>query len=238
MTKNKNYNVEDGKLYVCFETNDEGIRDFRNAPAAMTKGMKLGTMKVEGKRVPAIMLEVQEDSEDYKEYQREQWRKEDQWKRENRCQICGEMGKLIRCPMKKANPDYTGAPGEKKFIAIRCDDCLYGYHRLFRPVKGNVFFSTLDYTDDDGNTEAFEPDGGKLYSDADIFEKLTADFVAYLRAKGDEYQQKADLVEMLLQDYSIKDYAEKNGIAEPTVYGWRKKIRKVYNEFRETVEYI
>ena len=41
------------------------------------------------------------------------------------------------------NHDYTGAPGQKKTIAVKCEECPYGYNRLFRPMNGKLNFSNV-----------------------------------------------------------------------------------------------
>jgi hypothetical protein len=230
------YEEIDGRLYVCVETNEEGIEDFKRTAAGKNPGVILGQMRVEGKMVPAFKMEITDRSE-YLAYKREQWKQESQWKMENRCEICGSDGKLMRCPLRKKNPDYKGMPGEKKTVAVNCENCPYGYDRLFKPVKGRLLFSTLDTEDDKGNVEAFEPEAGR-FSKAEDYIRLLGDFIAYIRDKYPKYVKYIELIELLGQEIEMKEAAQKMGRADSTMYDWVKRLRPIYEEFKNTVDYL
>ena len=68
--------IKDGdKLFICVETNAEGIADFKESSKYDDLKVVLGTMIVEGKKVPAFKFEVT-DPEWYKTYMREEWKNE------------------------------------------------------------------------------------------------------------------------------------------------------------------
>ena len=69
MNKNSETN-NSKKYYVLFETDEDGIRQFRTASAEDKKGVTLSTMRVEGKKVPAFKIEV--DKPTYDHFKRDQ----------------------------------------------------------------------------------------------------------------------------------------------------------------------
>ena len=79
--------VQDGdKLFICVETNEEGIADFRRSSKYGDLGVEICTMWVEGEKKPAFRFEVK-DPEWYQKYMRSQWKREAAWKMEQRCII-------------------------------------------------------------------------------------------------------------------------------------------------------
>ena len=64
MNKNSETN-NSKKYYVLFETDEDGIRQFRTASAEDKKGVTLSTMRVEGKKVPAFKIEVDKPTYDH-----------------------------------------------------------------------------------------------------------------------------------------------------------------------------
>ncbi|MGN0250840.1 MAG: hypothetical protein ACI4EH_05705 [Oliverpabstia sp.] len=232
---NKKYEEIDGKLYIYVETTEEGIADYYNSarymPELRDTEVRISRMRVKGEWVPAFLVE-EKDPEAYAEYKRQQWREEDAWKRENRCDICGEKGKSRRCPVRVKNPDYTGAPGEKKTLAVDCSQCPYD--KLFRPIKGNVLFTTLTKVDEDGNESEYEPEDYGSF-EGRKYERLSGDFVKYLRK---EYPKYAELVEILSSEIDLKTAAKMIGKPYNTVYGWLKRLRLIYDEFRKNVAYL
>ena len=79
--------IKDGdKLFICVETNAEGIADFRESSKYDDLKVEIGTMIVEGKKVPAFKFEVP-DPELYQSYMRDEWKRESAWRMEQRCII-------------------------------------------------------------------------------------------------------------------------------------------------------
>lgn len=66
--------MQNQKYYLLFETDAEGIRQYRQQSEAALEGTSLSYMRIDGKIVPAIKLYV--DKETYINFKREQWREE------------------------------------------------------------------------------------------------------------------------------------------------------------------
>lgn len=234
-------NVEEGKKYLYVQTTEEGIRQFKVAVAETKVGVEISRMRVKGEWVPAFKFEVDTSTEDgaqfYEEWKQEEWRQESQHRMENRCEICGSNGKSMRCPLRVKNPDYTGAPGQKKTIAVKCEECPYGYNRLFRPVNGKLNFSTLDVQDGEGNVDSFEPES-KNYSDADIYIRLLKDLGDYVTEHYPKYAKYVELINLLGSEYDMKTASQIMGKADSTLYDWVKRLRPIYDEFRGTIDYL
>lgn len=160
-----------------------------------------------------------------------------QYRMENRCEICGSNGKSMRCPLRVKNHDYTGAPGQKKTIAVKCEECPYGYNRLFRPMNGKLNFSTLDVQDGEGNVDSFEPES-KKYSNADTYIRLLKDLGDYVTEHYPKYAKYVELINLLGSEYDMKTASQIMGKADSTLYDWVKRLRPIYDEFRETVDYL
>ena len=219
--------------YIRFETDAEGMRQYKSASEEAKQGTRLGQMRSEGILVPAILMEV--DKETYEKHQREAWKTEDKAKREKRCMICETNGKLIRCPIRVPNPEYDGNPETPKTIANDCENCPYGYHHFFRPIKGNVVFSALDVNDDDGNSDPFEPESITDPLSADRYFELLEGLISYIKEKYPKYSEYAEFVYLLGQEYEIKEVASIMKKSDKTLYGWRKKLRPIFDEYIQTI---
>lgn len=227
--------IKDGdKLFICVETNEEGIADFKRSSKYEDLNVEIVSMRVEGKMVPAFKFEVT-DPDWYQEYMREQWRQEDAWKQSQRCIIYGENGKSKRCPLRIKNPDYTGKEDEKKTIAVDCTMCPF--ERMFRPVKGTVLFSSLELKDSDGNVDPYEPESGR-YSTADDYLKTLYDFIEYVRTKYPKYAHYTELIEILGEKVGMKEAAARMQKPDKTLYGWLKRLRPIFDEFKDMVDYL
>lgn len=134
-----------------------------------------------------------------------------------RCEICGSNGKSMRCPLRVKNHDYTGAPGQKKTIAVKCEECPYGYNRLFRPMNGKLNFSTLDVQDGEGNVDSFEPES-KKYSNADTYIRLLKDLGDYVTEHYPKYAKYVELINLLGSEYDMKTASQIMGKADSTLY--------------------
>ena len=204
-------------------------------------GIEISKMRVEGVWVPAFKFAVETSTESgaqfYADWKQEEWRQESQYRMENRCEICGSNGKSMRCPLRVANPDYTGAPGQKKTIAVKCEECPFGYNRLFRPMNGKLNFSTLDVQDGEGNVDSFEPES-KKYSNADTYIRLLKDLGDYVTEHYPKYAKYVELINLLGSEYDMKTASQIMGKADSTLYDWVKRLRPIYDEFRGTIDYL
>lgn len=234
-------NVEEGKKYLYVQTTKEGIRQFKAAAAATKVGVEISRMRVESEWVPAFKFVVDTSTEEgaqfYEDWKQEEWRQESQNRMENRCEICGSNGKSMRCLLRVKNPDYTGAPGQKKTVAVKCEKCPYGYNRLFHSVNGKLNFSTLDMQDGDGNVDSFEPES-KNYSDADTYIRLLKDLGDYVMEHYPKYAKYVELIDLLGLEYDMKTASQIMGKADSTLYDWVKRLRPIYDEFRGTIDYL
>ena len=180
MNKNSETN-NSKKYYALFETDEDGIRQFRNASPEDKKGVTLSTMRVEGKKVPAFKIEV--DKPTYDHFKRDQWMQEYHYKMDNRCTICGQNGKSRICPINVPNPDYVEGGTAPKTIANDCSNCPY--NRIFKTFKGKVLFSTLTLSDEQGNEDAFEPeDTTHSITSSDDYDHLLKGFINYVKEHG------------------------------------------------------
>lgn len=225
------------KCYLYVETTEEAIRDFKASPTFATSNIKITHMFVEGEKVPAFKFEVDE-SELYHEYKRDEWQQEDQYKQENRCIICGTNGKSRRCPTRVPNPEYTGAPGQTKTLAVNCEQCPYGYNRLFKPVKGRIVFSTLDVSDSEDNTDAYEPETPDSYNDSDNYTKLLTGLIDYITAHHPKYAKYIELLSLLGNEIDVKEAAEMLDMPKSSIYSFLKNARSIYDEYRSTVDFM
>lgn len=224
------------KYFIRLETDEEGIRQYKEAPDSEKAGTSLGMIRIEGKLIPAILLEV--DKPTYDEFQREIWKTEDRHKQENRCIICGKNEKSMRCPIRIPNPQYTDTNGEPKTLANDCSNCPYGYHKLFHPIKGKIHFSSLDIMDDNGNIDEFDPEAAKHYSEADIYVTMLKDLINYIHEKYPQYPEYLDFISLLGNEIDLKEAAAIIGRPKSTLYGWLKKLRPIFDEFIESVDIL
>ena len=58
MNRKVTESTSDNKYYVLFETDEEGIRQYKAASEQERIGTSLSKMRIEGELVPAIKLEV------------------------------------------------------------------------------------------------------------------------------------------------------------------------------------
>lgn len=229
-------NTESKKYYLLVETTEEGIKQFKAAPESLKQGITISSMRVEGVMVPALKYEV--DKETYLSYKREEWKQEDRFKQENRCIICGTNGKSRRCPIRIPNPNYTGAPGETKTLAVDCDNCPYGYDRLFKPIKGKVLFSTLNVIDSDGNSDPYEPVSPDGYHSGDNYYKLLSGLIDYINTNYPKYAQYTELLALLGNELDMKEAVAIMDKPKSTLYDFLKKARAFYEEYRDTVDFM
>ena len=226
--------TSDKKYYVLFETTDEGVRQYKAASDEDRIGTSLSHMRVEGKKVPAIKMEV--DKSTYDSFKRDQWMEEYRYEQENRCIIGGANGKSRFCPCRIPNPDYVEGGDMPKTIANDCGKCPY--YNSFKSVKGKVLFSTLTVTDDQGNEDAFDPASTSPINQAEEYNDLLYGYISFIKVQHPKYSKYTELVELLGHDYTLKEAAEILDIPYRTLYGWIKTLRPVFDEYMGTVAHI
>ena len=220
------------KYFLLCETTEEGIRQFKDASNESKQGVTISNMRVEGVMVPALKFEV--DRQTYLDYKREKWNQENRFKQENRCIISGKDGKSKRCPLRIPNPEYEGLPGQSKTLAVDCEQCPYGYNHSFRPIKGTVFFSSLELKDNDGNADPFDPVSPTSIPTDYAYFNLLSGLIDYVKEKHPKYSDYTELLSLLGQDFSVKEASDILQKPQTTLYGWLKKLRSIFDEYIKT----
>lgn len=105
-----------------------------------------------------------------------------------------------------------------------------------RKVRYGRFF-TLDVQDGEGNVDSFEPES-KKYSNADTYIRLLKDLGDYVTEHYPKYAKYVELINLLGSEYDMKTASQIMGKADSTLYDWVKRLRPIYDEFRETVDYL
>lgn len=226
--------TSDKKYYVLFETDEEGIRQYKAASDEERIGTSLSKMRVEGKKVPAIKVEV--DKATYDSFKRDQWMEEYRYDMEKRCIIGGADGKSRFCPCRIPNPDYIEGGDMPKTIVNDCSKCPY--YNSFNSVKGKVLFSTLDITDENGNVDAFDPESTHPINQDQEYVDLLYGYIGFIKVQHPKYSKYTKLVELLGQEYTLKEAVAILDIPYRTLYGWTLTLRPVFDEYMGTVSHI
>lgn len=234
MNTNISETTSDKKYYVIFETTDEGVRQYKAASEEDRIGTSLSYMRVEGKKVPAIKMEV--DKATYDSFKRDQWMEEYRYEQENRCIIGDANGKSRFCPCRIPNPDYVEGGDMPKTIANDCTLCPY--YRSFKSMKGKVLFSNLTVTDEQGNEDAFDPASPHPINQAEEYVELLYGLIGFIKVHHPKYSKYTELVELLGQDYTLKEAAKILGKPYRTLYGWTLTLRPIFDEYMGTVNRI
>ena len=234
MNKYTSEKTSDKKYYVLFETDEEGIRQYKAASEQERIGTSLSKMRVEGEIVPAIKLEV--DKSTYDTFKRDQWMEEYRYKQENRCLIGGAGGKSRFCPCRIPNPEYKEGGTAPKTIMNDCAKCKY--YRSFKSTKGKVFFSTLTVIDDHGNEAPFDPASPYPLNQADNYMELLYGLIRFIKVQHPKYSKYTELVELLGHEHTLKEASVILGKPYRTLYGWILTLRPIFDEYMDTVSRI
>ena len=225
MNKYTSEKTSDKKYYVLFETDEEGIRQYKAASEQERIGTSLTKMRVEGEIVPAIKLEV--DKSTYDTFKRDQWMEEYRYKQENRCIIGGAGGKSKFCPCRIPNPEYKEGGTDPKTITNDCTKCKY--YRSFKSTKGKVFFSTLTVIDDHGNEAPFDP--ASPLNQADKYMELLYGLIRFIKVQHPKYSN-------LGHEHTLKEASVILGKPYRTLYGWLLTLRPIFDEYMDTISHI
>ena len=231
MNKYTSEKTSDKKYYVLFETDEEGIRQYKAASEQERIGTSLTKMRVEGEIVPAIKLEV--DKSTYDTFKRDQWMEEYRYKQENRCIIGGAGGKSRFCPCRIPNPEYKEGGTAPKTIINDCAKCQY--YRSFKSLKGKILFSTLTVTDDQGNEDPFDPASPYPFNQADEYMELLYGLIRYIKVHHPKYSKYTESMELLGHEHTLKEASVILGKPYRTLYGWILTLRPIFDEYMDTV---
>lgn len=219
------------KYYILFETDEEGIRQYKATSEQERIGTSLSKMRVDGEMVPAIKLEV--DKGTYDTFKRDQWMKEYRYKLENRCIVGGTDGKSGFCPRQIPNPEYKEGCNAPKTIANDCSKCPY--YRSFKSAKGKVLFSALNVTNEQGNEDAFDPVSPYPINQADEYMELLYGLIRFIKVQHPKYSKYTELVELLGHEHTLKEASVILGKTYRTLYGWILTLRPIFDDYMDTV---
>lgn len=163
------------KYYLFFETDEEGIRQYKAASEQACVGTSLSKMRVDGKMVPAIKLEV--DKATYDTFKKDQRMKE------------------------------------------------YRY-KLFSAV-----------TDGQGNEDSFDPASPYPINQADEYMELLYGLISFIKVHHPKYSKYTELVELLGQEYTLKEASVILGKPYRTLYGWTLTLRPIFDNYRNTISH-
>lgn len=245
------------KYFILFETDAEGIRNYKSAPKETRIHTSISNMHVGDRIVPAIKLEV--DKTAYDIFKQEQWKNEHRFRQENRCVINGAYGRSRICPGRlpvppSAENSVTDKPAASEnnvtagnAAAIEniaaaedasCDCCRCPYGRMFQNFCLLIPLSAFTVPDSDGTEipgSLISPD---LACSPEAYEKLLCGFIEYIRKNCPRHPDYANLVELLGQEYTLSEVAAILQKSYRTLYGWLRKLRPVFDEYLETVDFI
>ena len=153
---------------------------------------------------------------------------QDEIKQDGRCQIPDGNGGVKRCPCRIPNPNYVEGGDAPKTIPVKCEGCLYD---SFRQAHTTVPFSTLEYEDEDGETESYEATTPSNYYEADHYERICDDFLDYVQEHNASLTGLADL---LIREYSRSEAARKLGIAVSTAGSRKEQLKELCRNFLDS----
>lgn len=165
----------------------------------------------------------------YLAFIRDELAAQDAAKQDGRCNIPDGRGGLKRCPCRIPNPDYIPGGDMPKTLPIRCEGCKFEpYHQAHTVIE----LSALDREDDSGELENFEIPSPKCSFAADRYLKLRKEFVAFVK---DRNPKLAPLAEKLADEYTKSEAGRELVDASSTVTSRTDKLKKLLEDFLDTV---
>lgn len=76
------------------------------------------------------------------------------------------------------------------------------------------------------------------FDNADTYIRLLKDLGDYVTEHYPKYAKYVELINLLGSEYDMKTASQIMGKADSTLYDWVKRLRPIYDEFRETVDYL
>lgn len=153
-------------------------------------------------------------------------------KQDGRCQIPDGRGGVKRCPCRIANPDYIPGGNQPKSIPVKCESCPY---ERFKQTHTVIEMSCLDYEGDDGELTPYEAPAPDSYYDADRYEELANEFVAFINARK---PRLTPLAEKLVKEHSLTEASRELGRSTSTIHSQIKKLQELLNEFLDLASRI
>ena len=153
-------------------------------------------------------------------------------KQDGRCQIPDGRGGVKRCPCRIANPEHVLGSDQPKTIPVKCESCPY---RRFKQAHTVIELSCLDYEGEDGESGPYEIPTPESYYEADRYEELADEFVAFINARK---PRLAPLAEKLVKEHSLTEVSQELGRPTSTVHSQIKKLQELLNEFLDLTSTI
>jgi len=150
-------------------------------------------------------------------------------KQDGRCPISNGHGGTKRCPCRAPNPDYVPGGDKPKTLPVKCEGCKY---EQFRHVHTVIELSSLDYENDNGDMETYEVPAPKSCYAGDRYLELRKEFVAFVKERNPKL---APLVELLTDEFTKSEAAQKLGDATSTVGGRTGRLKDLVTEFLDNV---
>lgn len=230
--------------YYPLEISDPSIREL-----ARERGLEVGRAMLGFRIFDAVMVpcrntatvngkevfidtpsEVQRQR--YLEYIRDELNRQASSQQDGRCCIRAANGKTKRCPLRIPNPDYLPGGTQPKTLANKCENCPY---ERFKQAHTVIEMSCLDHKDEDGELTPYEPPAPEGYYEADRYEELADEFVAFINARK---PRLAPLAEKLVKEHSLTEVSQELGRPTSTVHSQIKKLQELLNEFLDLTSTI
>ena len=233
MTKKERYqhyviNPSTGEVQWYFpmeiETTSEDAAGSDYLNSLKLSGHEIGMSKIGFREFKAIMIPVDSKAE-HDILIKDELDKQDEMKLDGRCFIQAKIGGLKRCPRQMPNPSYTEGSGLPKTIMTSCKGCPYEHKKHEHTF---VNFSALQSTDDDGNTEDFDPANPIGYNSTYNYDKLSDEFLDYVR---ENKPKLLELATLLCKEYVQTEAANILGKSTSTIGSQTEKLRELLNEF-------
>lgn len=155
---------------------------------------------------------------------------------ENRCIVSGQNGKARFCPIRIPTPSYTPDNGQPKTLSNSCTACPY--NNKFNLLKGKTCFSTLSVTDNDGNTDSYEPVSTHDINYTDHYQELLTGWISYIQKNYPKYNRYIELIKLLGQEFTLKEASAILHKSQRTLYGWVQTLRPIFKEYSQTIDNI
>ena len=210
---------------------------------ARLNGLEIGMAMLGNRRFLAIMIpckrkgyddkgrEIYLDTpseEQYRTYKaliKDKLNRQEDEKQDGRCNIPTANGNTRRCPLRIPNPTYVPGGDQPKTLANRCEGCPY---ERFKQAHTVIELSCLDHEGEDGETEPYEISAPESYYEADRYEDLADEFVAFITARK---PRLAPLAEKLVKEHSLTEASQELGRPTSTVHSQIKKLQELLTEF-------
>lgn len=168
----------------------------------------------------------------YKTLIKDELNRQEDEKQDGRCNIPTANGGTKKCPLRLPNRAYVPGGVQPKTLANKCENCPY---ERFKQAHTVIEMSCLDHKDEDGELTPYEPPAPEGYYEADRYEELADEFMAFINARK---PRLAPLAEKLVKEHSLTEVSQELGRPTSTVHSQIKKLQELLNEFLDLTSTI